>query len=221
MQNKFKYLKSVFRHVTNGKVLKDLEGFCRPPCSEYRPQLVSFPGRGNNVHCHSLTSYVICRHGLYARQEGSYKKTNKQRWPYLLAIITSRLVWYVGTNLYHAAAILEFVGNKGFVFASSLPVQPHTEWEVRRAKSFVSTLSDMDWKWQIWSLSLLEWGWDVRLLPCCRCECEASRSTSSQKQGYLQIYFRKTRHLLIPRLISRTSAILQNNLLRYVAYSPN
>ena len=35
------------------------------------------------------------------------------------------------------------MGNKGFVFALSLPVQPHTESEVRRAKSFVWTLSDM------------------------------------------------------------------------------
>ena len=30
-------------------------------------------------------------------------------------------------HLYHSAAILESVGNKGFVFALSLPVQPHTE----------------------------------------------------------------------------------------------
>ena len=49
--------------------------------------------------------------------------------------------WFI--HLYHSAAILESVGNKGFVFALSLPVQPHTEWEVRRAKSFVWTLSDM------------------------------------------------------------------------------
>ena len=46
-------------------------------------------------------------------------------------------------HLYHSAAILESMGNKGFVFALSLPVQPHTEWEARRAKSFVCTLSDM------------------------------------------------------------------------------
>ena len=46
-------------------------------------------------------------------------------------------------HLYHSAAILESVGNKGFVFALFLPVQPHTEWEARRAKSFVCTLSDM------------------------------------------------------------------------------
>ena len=30
-------------------------------------------------------------------------------------------------HLYHSVAILESVGNKGFVFALSLPVQPHTE----------------------------------------------------------------------------------------------
>ena len=30
-------------------------------------------------------------------------------------------------HLYHAAAILESLGNKGFVFALSLPVQPHIE----------------------------------------------------------------------------------------------
>ena len=30
-------------------------------------------------------------------------------------------------HLYHSAAILVSVGNKGFVFALSLPVQPHTE----------------------------------------------------------------------------------------------
>ena len=35
------------------------------------------------------------------------------------------------------------MGNKGFVFALFLPVQPHTEREARRAKSFVCTLSDM------------------------------------------------------------------------------
>ena len=46
-------------------------------------------------------------------------------------------------HVYHSAAILESVGNKGFVFALFLPVQPHTEWEVRRAKSFVWTMSDM------------------------------------------------------------------------------
>ena len=46
-------------------------------------------------------------------------------------------------HLYHSAAILESLGNKGFVFVLSLPVQPRIEWEVRRAKSFVWTLSDM------------------------------------------------------------------------------
>ena len=46
-------------------------------------------------------------------------------------------------HLYHSAAILESMGNKGFVFALFLPVQPHTEREARRAKSFVCTLSDM------------------------------------------------------------------------------
>ena len=30
-------------------------------------------------------------------------------------------------HLYHSAAILESLGNKGFVFALSLPVQPHIE----------------------------------------------------------------------------------------------
>ena len=33
----------------------------------------------------------------------------------------------VTIHLYHSAAILESVGNKGFVFALTLPVQPHTE----------------------------------------------------------------------------------------------
>ena len=46
-------------------------------------------------------------------------------------------------HLYHSAAILESVGNKGFVFVLSLPAQPHIEWEVRRAKSLV-------WTWVIW-----------------------------------------------------------------------
>ena len=54
-------------------------------------------------------------------------------------------------HLYHSAAILESVGNKGFVFALSLPVQPHIEWEVRRAKSLVWTLSDMgQWPREEW-----------------------------------------------------------------------
>ena len=30
-------------------------------------------------------------------------------------------------HLYHSAAILESLGNKGFVFVLSLPVQPHIE----------------------------------------------------------------------------------------------
>ena len=35
-------------------------------------------------------------------------------------------------HLYHSAAILKSVGNKGFVFSLSLHVWPHTEWEVNK-----------------------------------------------------------------------------------------
>lgn len=47
------------------------------------------------------------------------------------------------SHLYHSAVILEYVGNKGFVFELSLHDQPHTKWEARLARSFVWTLRDM------------------------------------------------------------------------------
>ena len=59
----------------------------------------------------------------------------RTRWRYIVsgacAVLSYRRGQYI--DLYHSAANLGSVGNRGFVFALSLPVQPHTEWEVRRA----------------------------------------------------------------------------------------
>ena len=59
----------------------------------------------------------------------------RTQWRYnvigVCAVLSYRRGQYI--DLYHPAVILGSVGNRGFVFALSLPVQPHTEWEVRRA----------------------------------------------------------------------------------------
>ena len=61
--------------------------------------------------------------GLYLARKCETQQTCKQTNP---------------IDLYHTVAILSPRRTKSFV----LPVQPHTEWEVRRAKSFVSALVD-------------------------------------------------------------------------------
>ena len=63
-----------------------------------------------NVNVKVLVSFFLCESGRSAATQAIHKEK-----------------FNVPIHLYHSAAILESLGNKGFVFALSLPVQPHIE----------------------------------------------------------------------------------------------